>query len=66
MAHGETGLVVPPDDVAALANSMNIFLRDVALADQFGQAARSRYEQLFSGPVLGRAYAELFKELAAD
>ena len=65
-AHGETGLVVPPDDVAALANSMNIFLRDVALADQFGQAARSRYEQLFSGPVLGRAYAELFKELAAD
>ena len=65
-AHGETGLVVPPDDATALASAMNVLLRDEALADRFGRGARSRYEQLFSGPVLGRAYAELFKELAAD
>ena len=63
-AHGETGLVVPPDDAATLANAMNVLLRDEALAEQFGRGARSRYERLFSGPVLGLAYAALFKELA--
>ncbi len=63
-AHGESGLVVPPEDEAALANALNTLLTDDALADALGRGARARYEKLFSGPALGRAYADLFHEVA--
>ena len=63
-AHGESGLVVPPEDEAALADALNTLLTDDALADALGRGARARYEKLFSGPALGRAYADLFHEVA--
>jgi rhamnosyl/mannosyltransferase len=63
--HEVTGLVVPPADPAALANAMNTLLADETLARTMGREARARYERLFSGPPLGKAYAELFQEAAA-
>lgn len=63
--HEVSGLVVPPENPAALADAMNTFLRDEALARAVGQAARARYERLFSGAALGQAYAELFGELVS-
>jgi rhamnosyl/mannosyltransferase len=42
---------------------MNTLLEDSALADKFGCAARPRYEALFSGPALGKAYSELYQEV---
>lgn len=64
-AHQETGLVVPPERAEALADAMRALEEDEALADTMGKAARTRYERLFSGPALGRAYAEIFREAAA-
>ena len=63
-AHEETGLVVPPQDSVALAAAMNSLLADEALADRLGAAARLRYDRLFSGEVLGKAYAALYREVA--
>ena len=63
-AHEETGFVVEPQSPAALALAMNTLLNDDALSARMGEAARSRYEKLFSGPALGRAYADLFREVA--
>ena len=63
-AHDETGLVVAPEDPAALANAMNLFLEEDALTKQMGLAARARYERLFSGEALGREYAKLYHEVA--
>lgn len=63
-AHEETGLVVAPESPAALHGAMLTLLRDAALAARLGQAARLRYERLFSGPALGQAYAALFREVA--
>ena len=63
-AHEETGFVVEPQSPAALALAMNTLLNDDALSARMGEAARSRYEKLFSGPALGRAYADLFREIA--
>lgn len=64
-AHEETGLVVEPESAAALAQAMNTLLTDDTLAARMGLAARIRYEKLFSGAALGRAYAELFREVMA-
>lgn len=64
-AHEESGLVVPPEDAAALGNALNTLLKDSSCAEAFGRGARARYDRLFSGPALGHAYAELFREVAA-
>lgn len=64
-AHGESGLVVAPEDVQALAQALNTLLNDVALAKSLGLGARARYERLFSGPALGRAYTDLFRGVVA-
>lgn len=63
--HEESGLVIPPEVPGALAEAINLLLNDQQLAGRLGQGARCRYERLFSGPAMGRAYADLFREVAA-
>ncbi len=63
-AHEETGFVVDPESPEALALAMNTLLIDDTLTARMGEAARNRYEKLFSGPALGQAYAGLFREIA--
>lgn len=65
-ADGETGLVVPPESPEALAVAMNMLLSDEDACRRFGAAARLRYERLFSGPALGRAYAGLYREVLEE
>lgn len=62
-AENETGFVVPPENPAQLAFAMNSFLDDKKLAHAFGRAARARYERMFSGKVLGQAYADLYRQV---
>ncbi len=61
--HGSTGLVVPPEAPQALAQALNTLLADKPLAQQYGLAARQRYESLLSGPALGQAYAQLYQDI---
>jgi rhamnosyl/mannosyltransferase len=63
-AHEETGFVVEPESPEALTHAMNTLINNDALSAAMGKAARERYEKLFSGPTLGGAYAELFREIA--
>jgi glycosyltransferase involved in cell wall biosynthesis len=58
---GETGIVVEPEDPAALAAAMNRLFEDETLAKQYGSAARKRYEKMFSLKALGGAYAALYR-----
>jgi rhamnosyl/mannosyltransferase len=46
--HGETGLVVPPGDPAALARALNTLLADPALRRRMGAVAQRRAAELFS------------------
>ena len=46
--HGETGLVVPPGDAAALARAVNTLLADPELRRRMGTAGRRRVAELFS------------------
>lgn len=62
-ADGVTGYVVPPENPQALAAAMNRFLADAELAQKFGLAARLRYEKLFSGQALGKAYSQLYQDV---
>jgi glycosyltransferase involved in cell wall biosynthesis len=50
--HGQTGLVVPPRDPAALARAINRLLGDEQLRTQMGTRARERARQEFSHEVM--------------
>ena len=61
--HEETGLVVKPENVDEMADAMRIIYNDNALTQKLGHNARSRYENMFSGKALGKAYSAVYQEL---
>jgi alpha-maltose-1-phosphate synthase len=61
---GVTGLLVPPDDPASLADAMNLLLRDPGRADAMGRAGRERAVNEFSWDSVAAQTAELYAELA--
>lgn len=60
---GETGLVVPPADPAALAEALQTLLSDRALHHRLGQAGRARAEAEYSAPVYVRRTLEAYEDL---
>ncbi|MBI4855346.1 MAG: glycosyltransferase [Acetobacterium woodii] len=48
ISNGETGIIVPPDDPAALANGIIAVLNDKHMAEKMGLKARERFERLFT------------------
>lgn len=62
-AAGETGLVVPPADPAALAQAMRSLWERPDVAAQMGRRARERFEQLFTADAMVSSYATLYREL---
>jgi len=62
---GETGIVVPPRDSAALAVALNKLLDSPELARRMGGNGRSRVETLFTREKMVEATLRLYKELTA-
>ena len=60
---GDTGLLVPPGDPAALAAACRRILDDGPLADRLGAAGRRRAEERYAWDGLTERYAELFRGL---
>lgn len=52
--HGETGLLVPPGDAAALANAIRRLESDPALRRRLGDAGRARVDRFRAGHVVAR------------
>jgi glycosyltransferase involved in cell wall biosynthesis len=63
MLHGQTGLMVPPADPAALADALRSLLHDAEYRKRMGAAARARYEQLFTVQHMIAAHEQLYREL---
>ncbi|HEY0602620.1 MAG TPA: glycosyltransferase [Herpetosiphonaceae bacterium] len=63
IADGETGLLVPPRDPAALADRLHQLLADPALRDRMGCAARLRVEQEFTWLTVAERTAALYETL---
>ncbi len=64
VADGVTGLLVPPDDPAALGDALNALLRDPARALLMGEAGRRRAVGEFSWDTVAAQTAALYAELA--
>ena len=62
---GVTGLLVPPDDPASLADALNALLRDPARAAAMGRAGRRRAVDEFSWDAVAVQTAALYAELVS-
>jgi starch synthase len=62
---GVTGLLVPPDDPASLADALNLLLRDPGRAEAMGVAGRERAVAEFSWEAVAAQTAELYAELVS-
>jgi alpha-maltose-1-phosphate synthase len=60
---GVTGLLVPPEDPASLADALNLLLRDPGRAAAMGLAGRKRAEAEFSWDAIAAQTAALYAEL---
>lgn len=62
---GVTGLVVPPEDPQALRAAMRRLADDPAMAQSMGDAARARFETLFSARRMAQSYQAIYRELVS-
>ena len=62
---GETGILVPPRDVPALASAIAALARDPALRAAMGEAARRRAEALFSIESVVQQHLSIYGRLNA-
>jgi starch synthase len=60
---GVTGLLVPPNDPASLADAMNALLHDPMRAAEMGSAGRERAVAEFSWGAVAAQTAALYAEL---
>jgi len=60
---GETGIVVPPRDVAALRSALERLLADEQLRERLGAAGRDRVRERFSRDAVAAATIALYEEV---
>jgi glycosyltransferase involved in cell wall biosynthesis len=58
-----TGLVIPPDDPAALANALLRVLREPGLAERLGRGAYGRYLERFTPDITTRQVERCFESM---
>ena len=66
VVHGETGLLVPPDDPAALAEAIATLLADPARRRRMGEAGRRRVAEVFTVSSMVEQTAEVYRRAAAS
>lgn len=65
-SNGETGFVVPPNDVGALSDAMKRIWQDKEKTIEMGAAARDRYLTHFTAEEMCSAYYHLYRELTGE
>jgi rhamnosyl/mannosyltransferase len=61
---GKTGIVVPPGSPKALRKAMDQLWHNPDIVQHMGRNARQRYEELFTGSLMGARYMGLYRDLA--
>lgn len=62
---GQTGLLVPPGDVHALAVAMASLIQDPFTAEEMGRKARVRFQERFTLSAMIRSYEAVYDETLA-
>src|SRR6266487_2334054 len=64
--HGETGLLVPPNDPALLARALVTLIEDSELRDRMGKAGAARFKEAFLASRMTRELEEAYEQVASN
>ena len=64
--HGETGLVVPPNDPNVLREALRTLYENPELAHEMGRRAYHRYRKYFTAGQMADRYIDLYNELLSQ
>ena len=64
--HERTGLLVPPEDAAALQAALARLIREPALREDLGAAGPARIAQRYDAEAMVEAYERLYFEVLAE
>lgn len=65
VCHGETGLLVPPDDAEVLAEALDYLASHPEEGRRMGEAAAAAIRRDYAMPTVARRYQDLYRELLA-
>lgn len=60
---GETGRLVPSEDIPALADAIDALIRDPAARERMGRAARARVEDTYSWPAVTDQWLDIVERI---
>jgi len=63
VAHGESGLLSPPQDIDQLAANLLTFARDRGLRERMGAAGLSRVERLFYPARMSNEVEDVYRKI---
>ena len=66
VAHGETGLLVPPRDARALASAIATLLKDHERRDGMGRAGLKRVQRLFSAEQMVNKTVDVYRNMETE
>lgn len=66
ISHEQTGLVIPLEDPAALAEAILTLKQDAALANQLATAAHTRMKENYSSEAMCTLYTQIYDQLFAQ
>jgi glycosyltransferase involved in cell wall biosynthesis len=66
VTHGQSGLLVPPSDVPALASALSLLLGSPPLRDRLGKASRIAVEEKFNTRAAASRMLDVYEELASS
>ena len=61
--HGETGIIVPPNDCRQLAAAINLIIQNKSYSDILGVNSRHRYLKLFTSKKMSIEYLNIYKRV---
>jgi len=61
----DVGILVPPDDIAAMVNAMVRLANDSDLRQRLGSAARKKYERLFTPAMVLPVLIDFYERVRA-
>jgi rhamnosyl/mannosyltransferase len=64
--HKNTGLLVPPQNVTAMADAIRYLLANPSLREEMGEAGRNRVEQTFTSARMAAGILEVYRETLSD
>ncbi len=63
VAHGKTGVLIPPGDLAGLQNAIELMIEEPQLRDELGGAGRQRMRDEFSIETMVESHVELYRRI---